>query len=161
MQWRRNDRATKFKSWMPRSLNAIGSMTLKDSQAYSYPSRPKWHHIICDEVVNLGNVLAICHIYICLQDEVFVMDKISPISLVWWLSMQWMDMVIEWCPWDCGLLQKHVLVMVFNSFRMRNFYVKILQMRVKKHSLVRWRILPITVPLGEKRTLGKVPKISC
>jgi hypothetical protein len=70
---------------MPRSLDAIGvhlgSVDLKNFHVDSNPCRPKWCHRICNLEDNLGNVLTTGCIYAYLQDEVFVMDEIGPVTL--------------------------------------------------------------------------------
>ena len=42
------------------------------------PSNPEWRHKISNLEGNLGNALAMGHIYTYLLDEVFVVDKIDP-----------------------------------------------------------------------------------
>lgn len=50
----------------------------QESQTHCYPLTPEWHHMICNLENNLGDVLAMGHIYVCLSYEIFAMKKIGP-----------------------------------------------------------------------------------
>lgn len=43
--------------WLDATRLHTGSVFRKDSQAYSYPSKSKWCHIICNLEDNLGNMM--------------------------------------------------------------------------------------------------------
>ena len=76
--------------------------------------------------------MAIGRIYVCLLDDDVVMDNIdsNPIGVMVSNKMTRHDDKIK--SIRLWLLNKYVLIMIFHSLRLRNFYVKILLVKTNK-----------------------------